>query len=278
MKLDFHTAIQTALVITLAIIIISVWSGIRAIKKAHNLKFFRMRRDRMVAGWRMLFLAFGLIILAVGLNSFAEPIIYSFFPPTATLTMTSTITQTPTITLTPSITLTPTITPTPAVTDTPTASPTPHVPLAIEVNFQSTVTPNPNAVFSPIQFAQALDKNFLPVKPAIVFNNPVGHLYAQFSYDKMNAGAQWSALWYRGIELVHFESKPWDGGTGGIGYTDWYPNPYDWLPAEYEVQIFVGLTWKVSGRFTVVGAAPTPLPSATSTKTPQPTATPITTF
>ena len=32
--------------------------GVRAIRKARTLKFFRMRRDRMVSGWRMLFAAF----------------------------------------------------------------------------------------------------------------------------------------------------------------------------------------------------------------------------
>jgi hypothetical protein len=238
-----------------------------------------------VSGWRMLFGAFVLVILAFILNRFAEPVIYGFYPPTPTLTATSTITQTPTITLTPSITLTPTITSTPSVTNTPTPSPTPHIPLAIEIQFTSVVTPNPSAVFSPLQFAQALDDNFVPINPAIVFQNPVGHLYAQFTYDGMLVGAQWTAIWYRGNELVHYETAPWDGGTGGIGYSDWDPPPYEWQPGEYEVQVFVGHQWKVVGIFTVEGDAPTPPPSptptftvtptptSTSTRTPRPTVT-----
>ena len=137
----------------------------------------------------------------------------------------------------------------------------------VEDLFTSTTTPGPGAVFSPLAFANALDENFLPIDPATVFQNPVGHLYAQFSYDKMTPGAQWSALWYFGNELVYFETNPWDGGTGGIGYSDWNPEPYLWLQGEYEVQIFIGLSWKTSGRFIVEGPPPTAVPSITPNPT-----------
>ena len=89
----------------------------------------------------------------------------------------------------------------------------------------------------------------------------------------MTPGAQWSALWYYGSELVYYESSPWDGGTGGVGYTDWNPEPYMWLVGEYEVQIFVGLSWKTSGRFTVEGQPPTAVPSITPTPTQTTTST-----
>lgn len=270
MNLDIHTAVLTALVISIVFVVISLWSGIRSIRKARTLKFFRMRRDRMVAGWRLIFLALILIGIAFFLYNFAEPVIYNFFPPTPTQTGTSTITLTPTTSLTPTISITPSITITPSETDTPTVSPTPRVPLAIETQYESTITPNPDAIFSPLQFARELDEDFQPVNPDTLFQNPVGHLFAQFSYDRMTVGAQWTAIWYRGNELVHFETKPWDGQVGGWGFTDWNPEPHQWLPGEYEVQIFVGLEWKVSGRFIVEGQPPTPPPSATMTFTISP--------
>ena len=152
------------------------------------------------------------------------------------------------------------------------------MPLVVEDLFISTTTPNPAAVFSPLQFANALDKNFLPVEPTTVFQNPVGHVYAQFSYDKMTPGSQWSALWYYGDMLVHYETSPWDGGTGGVGYSDWDPEPYLWLPGEYVVQIFVGHDWKADGRFTVEGQPPTAVPSLTSTPTRTTTSTFAPTF
>jgi type VI secretion system secreted protein VgrG len=94
----------------------------------------------------------------------------------------------------------------------------------------------------------------------------------------MTAGAQWTALWYRVADwqLICAESLPWDGGTGGYGYTECQPSPDLWQPGEFEVQIFVGLQWVISSRFTVTGDAPTAIPSATPTLTPSlsPTATP----
>jgi hypothetical protein len=87
----------------------------------------------------------------------------------------------------------------------------------------------------------------------------------------MIKGVQWSALWYRQGELVYFETKPWDGSTGGYGYTDWNPAASEWLAGQYEVQIFVGHQFIVSGFFTVEGQPPAPPASATPTRTSLPT-------
>jgi hypothetical protein len=273
MSLDIRTGILTAQVIIAVLVILFTWQGIRSIRTARRLPFFRMRRERMLRGWRLLFGAVLLVVFVLLLNSQVEPLIYSYFPPTATITITPTITQTPTITLTPTISLTPTITKTPSVTDTPTITPTPYVPLAVETLFSSTITPNPDAVFSELTFSNGIDENYTALNPNTVFQNPVGHMYAIFSYDGMVVGSQWTALWYRGSELVHFETIPWDGQTGGLGYTDWEPRPEEWLPGEYSVKIFVGLSWKQSGIFNVEGEAPTAAPTETPTLTLTPTRT-----
>jgi hypothetical protein len=273
MSLDIHTAVQTAIVISILAVIFSILTGIRSIQKARTLKFFRMRRDRMVRGWRLMGFGVGMVFVSLFLNFFAEPIIYRVYPPTPTLTTTPTVTITPTITLTTTVTLSPTITLTPDVTDTPTITPTPFVPLIIEILFESVVTPNAAALFSDLQFTQRIDDDFLPVDPGTVFENPVGHLYAHFSFDNMLPGVQWTSLWYRNGDLVHYETKPWEGSSGGFGYTDWEPSPEQWLPGEYEVQIFIGLEWKRSGRFMVEGEAPTPEPSSSPTATTSATAT-----
>ena len=90
---------------------------------------------------------------------------------------------------------------------------------------------------------------------------------AVFTYDGMSANVQWTALWFRDGELVHFETIPWDGETGGFGFTEWEAPAEDWLPGTYEVQIFVGLDWKVVGQFLLQGNAPTPVPTETPTPT-----------
>ena len=275
------------MVISLIALVFSLWFGILSIRRARRLPFFRMRRETMVRGWRLLAWAVLWAILAYLLNSKAEPIIYGFYPPTATFTLTPTPSLSPTISLTPTITLSPTITLTPAVSNTPTVTSTPYMPLAVEALFQSTITPNVDAVFSKLTFTDGLDSLYRPLKPGEVFSNPISHMYAVFSYDRMVVGSQWSALWYRDGELVHYETIPWNGASGGLGYTDWAPDPSQWLPGTYEVQLFIGTIWKTSGQFVVEGEPPTAQPSptstatftptrtSTSTRTPRPTATPI---
>src|SRR4030067_1538508 len=120
MKLDIHTAVLTIVALLSVLALYGIWAGIRSIRKARTLKFFRMRRDRMVTGWRMLFLSAIFIIGAILTRRFAEPIAYRYFPPTITPTLTHTITFTPTLSLTPTKTRTSTITPTPSVSDNPT--------------------------------------------------------------------------------------------------------------------------------------------------------------
>jgi hypothetical protein len=89
---------------------------------------------------------------------------------------------------------------------------------------------------------------------------------------------QWSALWYRDGELVHYETATWAGGTGGYGLVRWEPGEEFWLPGEYQVQMFVGLEWKVVGRFIVEGEPNTATPTLTPTLTLTPTNTRTPTF
>lgn len=267
-NIEIHSTVQIAFVIALILAVIFVPLGINRIGSGRKLPYFKKRRDAMLAGWRMLLAAIILGGLAFFLNRFAEPVIYTYFAPSPTQVKTPTITPTPSITLTPTITETPTITLTPLFSSTPTITPIPAVPASIEASFTSQVTPDPAAVFSPIQFARNLDSNYAPINPQTTFANPVRHLYGVFSYDGVADRSQWTSIWYRDGELVYFETKPWDGGTGGYGYTDWNPDPSQWLPGEYEVQIFNGLFFKVSGRFTITGVPPTPRPTFTPSFTP----------
>jgi hypothetical protein len=137
--------------------------------------------------------------------------------------------------------------------------------------FQSTVTPNPDVVFSPLEFTVA-GGDYPPAQPGTVFQNPVGHMYGIFTYDGMLPGVQWTALWLREGELVNFESYPWDGGTGGAYFTEWNPPADQWKPGIYSVQLFVGEEFVVSGRFLVEGVPPTlavsVTPSVAATATP----------
>ncbi len=267
-NLDIHTGVQAAFLISLLLSVLCFVLGIRTIRAGNRLQYFRKRHDRVVQGWRMIFIAALFGIASFVTYSYAEPVAYRIYPPSPTVTLTPTITVTPTISPTLTITVTPTITNTPSITNTP------AMPQEVEQKFESTITPQAGAIFSPLQFARKLDeKSFLPVEPAVEFNNPIVKIYGVFSYDKMTPGAQWTALWYRNGELVFYESVPWSWGTGGYGYTEWGPPSNEWLPGTYEVQIFVGNQWieNASGTFIVTGEPPTPRPTASPSRTPKPT-------
>lgn len=280
--MDIRSGIITIILLAGLFALILLRVGIGSIQSARKLTFYRLRQQRMSGGWRMLATGVLLLLFAFWLGRFGEPIAYRYFPPSPTQSLTPTITLIPTITLSPTITLTPTITDTPSVTDTPTITPTPYIPPAIEALFDSDVTPNPDAVFSPLQFSSVYE-SFECVAPATSFVNPVRSMTACFSYNNMLPGVQWTALWYRGNELVHYETLPWDGTTGGLGFSQWSPPPEMWQSGEYEVQVFVGQEWKVVGRFLVSGDPPTatpsltPVPTLTPTLTRTPSATPTST-
>ncbi|MEA3352110.1 MAG: hypothetical protein U9Q82_16010 [Chloroflexota bacterium] len=269
--LDVHTGVLTAVILAGFFALISLLGGIGAIKRGRQNPYFRIRRELMVRGWKLLFLFLLLGLLAFLLNTYAEPVAYSFFPPSATPTLSPTISPTPTITQTPTNSLTPTITPTPEISATPTITLTPHIPMAIEAQFEGQLTPPADVIFSKLQFTnQGVDSLYRPIQPNDVFTNPVGEMYAYFTYDGMVDGTQWTALWYRDGELVNFETNSWEGGTGGAGFSDWIPDAENWVPGEYQVQIFVGLDWLIVGFFTIEGSPPTStsLPSQTPSRTP----------
>jgi len=177
--------------------------------------------------------------------------IYKLIPQTPTSLKSSVPTHSPIPTITSIEIMTPVVTIAPAMSGTITYTPIPIVPLAIQEQFNTTVTPNPNAMISELVFTNGLDENYQPLYPGTVFQNPVGHMYALFSYENMIPGSQWTVLWYREKSLVYYETTPWEGAQSGMGYTDWEPTPEEWIAGEYELQIFVGRNWIVSGQFTV---------------------------
>ncbi len=269
-----HVDLQAGTVAIVLLLVLfaflAIRGGLRTIRSARRMTFFHLRKRREASGWRQLGISVGLLLLAVALPIYGLPIAYQYFPPSPTPSLTPTITPVPSITLSPTMTLSPTVTDTPVESPTPTASATPHVPETIYALFQSTVTPNPDVVFSAIEFTKA-GSEYPTIDPSTVFQNPVGHVYGIFTYDGMVPGAQWTALWFREGELVSYETKPWDGATGGSGYTDWNPPASQWVPAIYSVQIFVGERFVVSGRFLVQGEAPTA--ASALSLTPSPTTT-----
>lgn len=243
------------------------------IRDAQKLPFFSLRRQRIVAGWRLILLGLALGIFTGVLRLWGREAAYTIVPPTPSITPTPTVTATTTRTLIPTITWTPSITYTPTITATATITSTPEIPEAITVLFQETVTPDPQAALSPIQISRSLDRLNRPINPDTVFENPVNTLYGAFTYDHLQNGVRWTALWYRGTQVICVETQPWDGGTGGYGFTECRPQT-GWLPGEYEIRMFLGERWMRTARFTILGEPPTATITPTLTRTPSQTPTP----
>ena len=281
-RMDIQSGVIALVILAGIFAILSARSGLRAIQSARKMTFYRLRRQREAGGWRLLGLAALLIGFAVVLPLYGLPVAYEYFPPSPTASLTPSITVVPSITLSPTITLTPTITDTALVTDTPTITTTPALPLAIVALFQSSITPNPGAVFSPLTFSTKIDNDLQAIDPQTVFENPIGEIFATYSYDQMVPGAQWTAVWLRDGQQICLETHPFAGGTGGYDEAHCSNPAGGWQPGIYETQIFVGEEWKVVGRFLVQGTPPTVIPSSTVTpsrtpiltRTPTPSSTP----
>jgi len=264
-----------AVILTILGALLSVWSGFRAIRKGQKVAYFRLSRRQVAAGWRTIIFAVVLVGFAFLLGRFGEPVSYRYFPPSPSPSPTPTISLTPTISMTPTISLTPTITLTPEISYTPTATGTPFLPIVIEAQFESTVTPNPAAIFSPLVFSLDVN-NYTAINPQTVFQNPITRVFVTYSYDGMTVGTQWTAIWYQNGQLLDYETGPWDAkaGTGGSGQYDLDLPAEQWLPGIYQLVFFVGTDWKVLGEFRVMGEPPTATVSPTPSLTRTPTLTP----
>ncbi len=272
MNLDIRAGVLAATILTGIFFLISIFTGTQTVLASRKIKFFKLSQDQKRRGWLLIVLALFWAILGILVYFYGEPVAYTIISPSPTQPASLTPSITPSASTTPTITETPTITLTPDGSYTPLPSFTPHVPIAVEAHFEGKLTPPAEAAFSSLVFSNiGLDDDYNPIGPGIQFTNPVGHLFAVFSYAQMEDDIQWSALWYRGDELVHYESLPWNGGSGGIGYTDWDPAPELWIPGDYQIQIFLGLDFYISGSFTVVGEPPIPTVTFTPSITPSPT-------
>jgi hypothetical protein len=264
-RMDIQAGVIALVILAVIIALLFTRSALRSLQSARKMTFYRLRRQRETGAWRLLGLAALLVVLAFVLPMYGLPLAFRYFPPTPSITPTASVTPFRTITPTPTITLTATLTDTPLVTDTATITTTPSLPLAVLALFQSSITPNPNAIFSQLTFSEKIDNDLQPIDPQTNFDNPITEIYATYSYDQMVPGAQWTAVWLREGTQVYLETHPFAGGTGGYDEAHCTDPIGGWQPGIYEVRIFIGEDWKVVGRFLVQGEPPTALPSLTPT-------------
>lgn len=234
----------------------ALYMGWRELTSAKLLPFYQVRRRRVTRGWRFIIIgvAIGLVATAeliFGMEAAARLGSGIAAPPDDLVDNVSTAAVTATITRTPQDTATPSITPSPTERGTPT------LPDGLADQFAESVTPDARALFGPIDVATEI---IYPARPGEEeFDSVEGPLYGLFSYDYLELGVRWTAVWIWENEVICVESKPWDGGRGGWGYTECEPDR--WPPGEYFIHMFLGEEWWISVEFTILNAAVTQTPT-----------------
>jgi hypothetical protein len=257
--------------ILLAAAIIVILIGVFMLRRAPRQPFFLARQQTAAAGWRLLLVASFILLLAGLVRWTGTPVALQIITPTPSLTFTPSITYTPSITQIPTDTFTPTITFTPSRTSIPSATGIPTLPAAVLRDFTSNVIPSPEIRIAPLVFTTTYTSDLQPLQKSKVFFNPVQRVAGIFSYQGINLGVQFTALWLRNGELVFWKTEPWNQEPNGTGLTQWNLTPDVFQPGAYEVLIYIGTKWYISGQFDIVG----PVPTATTSPTPSDTRLPV---
>ena len=251
-------------------------AGLLTLGGARRMRYFQVRREAVLRGWGRLVASVILLIAALMAMGFGAPALRLALPATPTRAVNPTVRASlvaPTLTAsaasaeTATSTNSPGPSPTPTNSPTPTTSPTPALPSAfITPILTATVTPPAQASAVNVRFALK-DDCTVPTSQGF-FDQTPKQIFAHFYYDSWLPGVQWSSVWLRDGVVVFSETHLWDGSTGGCGYSNDDNGKNWWTEGNYEVQIFVGSRWLVSGQFQVTRTAPTA--TVTATRTPLP--------
>src|SRR3990170_4036436 len=118
-SLDVASFVTTAIFVALFFGLYAFWRGRVAIRESGELPYHRLRQQRLLHGWQVVFWALVLLAVAGWLNLYGEATVYAVFPVTATPSPPVTPSLTPSPSLSPTTTLTPSLTPTLEFTYTP---------------------------------------------------------------------------------------------------------------------------------------------------------------
>jgi hypothetical protein len=236
--------------------------GWRETRSANQIPFFRLKRERVSRGWRFIFLGILMGVVAAGLQIFGIGVVEGLVPVTSGSQSDDRADHSATTADTTTPTRSSLETPTATITPTPTERGTPTIPEAIIALFDESVTPDAQAVFGPITVATEVSYPAFPDDE--VFETVEGILYGLFSYDFLEPGVRWTAVWLWEDEIACVDTKPWDGEIGGWGYTECELD--QWPAGEYFIHMFLGQEWMISAQFMVLQTAgqeeePSPTPT-----------------
>ncbi len=257
--------------------IFSIFRSVSTRARGQRELFYLTRRDIMLSAWRSGILGLGLLLCAGLLYIIGPTLIQLVRNPNAVRVEVgdiavggpdlTAVAATAIVETEAAVTPTPEETPTPESTATPTPEPTvgfPDFPVTpgFPAEFAGDINPEIPApegiLYGPVIFGTGFNDDLTIENEATYFDIPflsdVKELQGWFSYTGMQAGVQWTEVWYRDDFLIHATSIPWNGVETGYGFVDF--NPYieglEWETGFYRVDIYVRDQLVQSGEFVLV--------------------------
>jgi hypothetical protein len=246
-------------VIILRIIIIALLGGLafliymgrREMIFANQLPFFEVKRKRIARGWRLILIGVFLGLMAAALQFVGMQVIDNLLPQVATPAVAGLQDEPASPASTGTATRPPANTATPSITPSQTERGTPSLPQAVVAMFEESVTPDALAVFGPLHVTSEVLYPAYPDEEQL--ESAQGILYGLFSYDYLEPGVRWTAVWLWENDIICVDTKPWDAERGGWGYTECELDV--WPAGDYFIHIFLGEQWMISGEFEILGSA-----------------------
>jgi serine protease Do len=116
------------------------------------------------------------------------------------------------------------------------------------------------ASFSPITWAEGVDRNGNPVGAAQSFSSGLDELHAFSDYSGMEDGLAFTVNWYVNGEKVIESPYDWDSGASGTWHDYLYSKSGELPDAEYQVELLVEDQVLQTGTATVGTGTPPPPP------------------
>ncbi len=117
--------------------------------------------------------------------------------------------------------------------------------------------------FSPITFAEDVDRRGNPIRPGTAFKSGITELYGIFTYQGMQDGWEWGWQWTLNGESLPLQKRTWDEGESGWNTIQIYNSKGPLPDGEYRLDLYLKGNLVQSGTCTIGGGAPakpTPAP------------------
>jgi hypothetical protein len=246
--------------------VVAAFSALRAARQLRGAAYYAVRQDALSrTRWWAFVATIALLAtsgLAIYLSSLPAPTAVANTPTTTPTPMVVDVPSRmlPTATFAPSPTPAPSSTPVPVLTATATSLPAatlpPNVPAILQTPLPSSAPVSPNAQLRFTTLASLVDSKGTPADPGLVFPGGTRRVRLFFQAAKVNNGAMWSVLCYKGDQLVDSVIELWKWGARTQNARAFCS--IDGSPGDYTLAAYLGPNKQFDVAFQLQAATPPP--------------------